>query len=56
MSELIEREELLFNERINSRVRYTGVSAKECQECGEPIPEARQVALPGIKTCVDCAL
>tara|TARA_R110002033_G_scaffold64766_4_gene115678 strand:+ start:7016 stop:7189 length:174 start_codon:yes stop_codon:yes gene_type:complete len=56
MSELIEREELLFNAKINNRVRYVGVSATECVECGEEIPEARRVALPGIKTCVDCAL
>lgn len=55
MSELIEREELLFNAKIESRVRYVGVSAKECEECEEEIPEARRTALPGIKTCVECA-
>jgi phage/conjugal plasmid C-4 type zinc finger TraR family protein len=26
----------------------------ECEECGEPIPEARRQALPGARTCVAC--
>ncbi|HEU4821180.1 MAG TPA: TraR/DksA C4-type zinc finger protein, partial [Qipengyuania sp.] len=25
-----------------------------CLECGEPIPERRRTALPGVKTCVAC--
>ena len=31
-----------------------GDSAAECEECGEPIPEARRHALPGVRTCVTC--
>lgn len=31
-----------------------GESLKECQECGEPIPEARRKALPGVRKCIDC--
>ena len=34
--------------------RYTGVSAHECEGCGETIPEPRRVALPGVRICVDC--
>lgn len=33
--------------------RLTGESAREC-ECGAVIPEARRLALPGVKVCVDC--
>jgi len=29
-------------------------SAKECQECGEEIPEARQISVPGVQYCVPC--
>lgn len=29
------------------------VSAARC-DCGEPIPEARRKALPGVTTCVSC--
>jgi phage/conjugal plasmid C-4 type zinc finger TraR family protein len=29
-------------------------SAKECQECGDEIPEARQKALLGVQHCVYC--
>ncbi|GBQ12066.1 DksA/TraR family C4-type zinc finger protein [Swaminathania salitolerans] len=31
-----------------------GESEAECRECGEPIPEARRRALPGVKLCVAC--
>lgn len=31
-----------------------GESAHNCDECGEPIPEARRLALPGVRYCVKC--
>jgi phage/conjugal plasmid C-4 type zinc finger TraR family protein len=31
-----------------------GESLQTCQECGEPIPEARRTAIPGVRTCVPC--
>lgn len=31
-----------------------GESARECQECGEPIPEDRRQAMPGCRFCVRC--
>lgn len=30
------------------------VSANECKECGDEIPTARQVAVPGVQHCVLC--
>jgi phage/conjugal plasmid C-4 type zinc finger TraR family protein len=35
--------------------RYTGISAKECEECGDDIPEGRRNAVQGVKLCVGCA-
>ena len=32
----------------------SGESAQECDECGEPIPEGRRKAIPGVRTCVAC--
>lgn len=32
----------------------TGDSAKYCIECGDEIPEARRLALPGVKHCISC--
>lgn len=29
-------------------------SAHECRACGDPIPDKRRQALPGVQTCVDC--
>lgn len=29
-------------------------SAEVCQECGEDIPVARQLAVPGVQYCVHC--
>jgi len=31
-----------------------GESAEDCEDCGEPIPERRRQALPGVQTCVGC--
>lgn len=31
-----------------------GESLTECEECGDPIPEARQKALPGVRLCLAC--
>ncbi|BAU76146.1 TraR/DksA C4-type zinc finger protein [Metapseudomonas furukawaii] len=39
---------------IDNRVRYQGESARECDECGDEIPQARRLAVPGCRFCVDC--
>lgn len=31
-----------------------GESLLYCDECGETIPEARRVAIPGVRLCVKC--
>lgn len=31
-----------------------GESLVECEDCGEPIPEARRKAMPGCRRCIDC--
>lgn len=31
-----------------------GESLSHCSECGEAIPEARRIALPGVRLCVAC--
>ncbi len=31
-----------------------GESLTHCAECGEPIPEARRKAVPGVRKCVKC--
>lgn len=49
--ELMERERQLLIERMQLR----GVSRTHCAECDEAIPQARQVAVPGVRLCFDCA-
>lgn len=40
---------------LSGRARLpSGEGAAFCDECGEPIPEARRKALPGARTCVEC--
>jgi phage/conjugal plasmid C-4 type zinc finger TraR family protein len=39
--------------RAKSRLPQ-GPSATHCQECGEPIPEARREALAGVRCCIAC--
>lgn len=39
--------------RVRSRLR-SGGSARTCEECGGPIPEARRAAVPGVRKCLAC--
>jgi RNA polymerase-binding transcription factor DksA len=32
----------------------SGMSRSECEECGEPVPDARQRPLPGVRICIVC--
>lgn len=49
-----ERIEADMVHRIATRTVYTGISAKECEECGEDIPEDRREAVKGVKVCAPC--
>ncbi|QOL82723.1 DksA/TraR family C4-type zinc finger protein [Pseudooceanicola spongiae] len=40
--------------RLKTRRALVGDSLTHCAECEEPIPEARRIAIPGIKLCIDC--
>ena len=33
---------------------HEGVSLTQCAECDAPIPEARRLAVPGVRLCVSC--
>ncbi len=32
----------------------TGQSLTHCENCDEPIPEARRLAVPGVRLCIVC--
>lgn len=34
--------------------RYQGMSLYQCEECDDPIPEARRHHVPGVRLCVPC--
>lgn len=39
----------------NARARLAkGAGRRDCIECGEEIPQARRLAMPGATTCVSC--
>lgn len=40
--------------RMKLRRAPRGDSRATCAECGEPIPEARRSAIPGVKLCIEC--
>ena len=40
--------------RMKAQVLPVGESALICAECEEDIPEARRLARPGVKLCVEC--
>lgn len=39
--------------RVRNQMRK-GPSLTHCEECDEPIPEARRKAIPGVHLCVAC--
>ena len=40
--------------RVRMRARAGGESLAECADCGEPIPEARRLAVAGVTLCIAC--
>lgn len=40
--------------RMRARKTPVGESLTQCAECEEEIPEARRLAIPGVKLCIDC--
>lgn len=47
-------EESIRASAISQRTIYAGISATECVECGEGIPDGRRVAIPGVQLCAPC--
>lgn len=39
---------------MKARKVPVGESLSHCADCEEEIPEARRVAVPGVKLCIDC--
>jgi len=40
--------------RLKARKAPVGDSLTHCADCEEPIPEARRIAIPGVKLCIEC--
>lgn len=40
--------------RAQESLKHNGPSMEFCIECGEPIPEGRRKAIPGVKLCIAC--
>jgi phage/conjugal plasmid C-4 type zinc finger TraR family protein len=55
LSNLFETEALVRAARDRIREQQSRPSLEECSDCGEPIPPARQRAVPGVQLCIDCA-
>lgn len=34
--------------------RTSQASRATCEECGDPIPQARRAAVPGVRLCITC--
>ncbi|WP_095157171.1 TraR/DksA C4-type zinc finger protein [Pseudomonas sp. Irchel 3E13] len=53
-----EAEEMFLEQALAAQLAAHGtcteVSATHCEYCGEAIPEARRVAVPGVVLCVPC--
>lgn len=40
--------------RMQARKAPVGESLTHCADCEEEIPEARRMAIPGVKLCIEC--
>ncbi len=41
--------------RVRSKMLQTAAESEaSCQECGNTIPEARRLAVPGVRLCIEC--
>jgi len=49
--DMAHRETMIAAHRLDQAERP---SAEMCDECGDPIPEARRAALPGVRLCIFC--
>lgn len=47
-------QEALYQQRRRSAGTPGQASATDCVECGAAIPPARQQAVPGVQTCIEC--
>lgn len=58
-AEIIDAANELAQQRLDQaiqahRINRKAVSAEYCEECCDPIPEARRIAVPGCQTCAEC--
>lgn len=50
-----ERAEMYLKAQLDAATKRTTLpTAHECDDCGEPIPEARRRTVPGVRLCIDC--
>lgn len=49
---LFRQDAIAHAQRLSGKA--TGPSRETCIECGNPIPEARRIAVPGVKRCITC--
>lgn len=49
-----EHADYLLQVALANRPNPTEPSAEWCEDCGNQIPEARRLAVPGCETCVPC--
>ena len=40
--------------RLRHNQATASMSAEDCDDCGEPIPQGRRDAVPGVRLCVAC--
>lgn len=40
--------------RMQARSQPQGSSLTHCADCEDPIPEARRLAIKGVKLCIEC--
>ena len=53
--ERMEQDEEMRRKQREAKTITLVESRDDCIECGLQIPSARQIAIPGVETCIHCA-
>lgn len=56
LADMAQAEQERLNARSAERLKrdHAPKALEFCAECGEPIPEARRLAVPGCRLCIEC--
>lgn len=54
--EAVQRSDAITAIQLKNQEQAQAGSLSHCEDCGSPIPEARRLAVKGVRRCISCQL